>query len=290
MDDIILAKTAGFCFGVDRAIKKLDQAIEEHAKPVFTIGPIIHNKNVMEYYENQGVHIADEIGALNQGSIAVIRSHGVGKQCYDELAKKDAVVIDATCPYVKKVQEIAHRYHSEGYQILIIGDSKHPEVIGVNGWCEHQAKIINSKKDVLNLQNCGRICVVAQTTIIEAIFQEIVNAVQERFPETIVFNTICSATEERQNEAAKIAKDVDKMIVIGDKKSSNTKRLAEICRLYNTNVYQIESAAELAETIFLENDRVGITAGASTPAWIIKEVAEKVWKSKQEFRSSTKKH
>ncbi len=188
------------------------------------------------------------------------------------------------------MQQIVRRHHEQGYQILIIGDENHPEVIGVNGWCDNQAKIINSKKDVLNLQNYGRICVVAQTTIIEATFQEIIKAIEEKFPEAVVFNTICSATEERQNEAAQIAQTVDMMIVIGDKKSSNTKKLAEICRLYNEKVYQIESAAEIEGAIFSEGDKVGITAGASTPAWIIKEVAEKVWKSKQTFKNSTKKH
>lgn len=290
MDEIIIAKTAGFCFGVDRAIKKLDEAVAEKETAVYTIGPIIHNKNVMAHYAARGVGIIEEIDELTAGAVAVIRSHGVGKDCYEALARKGARVIDATCPYVKKVQQIVRRCYEEGYQILIVGDAHHPEVIGVNGWCGNEAVIINSKKDVLNLQNYDKICIVAQTTMIEAVFAQIIEAVEEKFPHARVHNTICSATEERQSEAAKIAQHTDAMIVIGDRKSSNTKKLAEICRMHNEKVYEIESAAQIDESIFFNNDKIGITAGASTPAWIIKEVAEKAWKSKQTFKNSTKKH
>jgi len=272
---IILAKTAGYCFGVDNAIKKLDDVLKKHKLPIFTLGPIIHNSQVIKKYEDLGVKITDDISQIHDNSAVVVRSHGIGKDDYEQMKKKGIKIVDATCPYVKKVQNIVSKYHSENYKIIIIGDKNHPEVKGVNGWCSNSAIIINDKKNIPLIEKYDKICVVAQTTIIESMFEDIVNEIVQECPEVKVFNTICKATEERQKEAEKIAKLSDIMIVIGGYNSSNTKKLAEICERYCDKVLHIETASELDINILKDCNTVGITAGASTPAWIIKEVTDK---------------
>lgn len=275
MRDVTIAKTAGFCFGVDRAIKKLDDVINKYPLPIYTLGPIIHNNQVIEKYEKAGVKTADNINQITHNSVVVIRSHGIGKDEYDRLKEKNVTIIDATCPYVRKVQSIVNRYKDDGYKIIIVGDEHHPEVIGVNGWCGGDAIIINDKKSIPITEKYDKICVVAQTTIIESLFEDITNEIKSRCADVKIFNTICAATEERQKEAAEIAAKSDMMIVVGGYDSSNTKKLAEICRKYCDKTVHIETAEEIDLNILKECNKVGITAGASSPAWIIKEVAEK---------------
>lgn len=274
MRKVTIAKTAGFCFGVDRAIKKLDNVIKQYSPPIYTLGPIIHNNQVIEKYEKAGVKTAEDISRIDEDSVVVIRSHGIGKAEYELLKDKNVTIIDATCPYVRKVQNIVNKYKDEGYKIIIIGDERHPEVIGVNGWCEDDAIIINDKKNIPITEKYDKICVVAQTTIIESLFEDIVNEIKNKCAEAEIFNTICAATEERQKEAAEIAKQSDMMIVIGGYNSSNTKKLAEICKKNCDKTVHIETADEIDINKLKECKTVGITAGASSPAWIIKEVAE----------------
>lgn len=276
MKKITLAKTAGFCFGVDNAIKKLDNAVKYMDSPIYTLGPIIHNKQMIEKYDSQNVKIINDLSQIENNATVVIRSHGIAKSFYDDMMQKHINIIDATCPYVKKVQDIVSKYYLQGYKIIIIGDEKHPEVIGVNGWCNNSAIIINNKNNIPIIKMYDKICVVAQTTIIENLFLEIVSEIQKLNCETQVFNTICSATEERQEEAKFLAKNSDAMIVIGGYDSSNTKKLTEICKKYCDNVVHIETASEIDINKFKDCKSVGITAGASTPAWIIKEVVQKV--------------
>ncbi|MEL7570580.1 MAG: bifunctional 4-hydroxy-3-methylbut-2-enyl diphosphate reductase/30S ribosomal protein S1 [Eubacteriaceae bacterium] len=275
MRNVTVAKTAGFCFGVDRAIKKLDDVIKQYSTPIYTMGPIIHNKQVIEKYEKAGVKTADNINQITPSSVVVIRSHGIGKDQYEHLKEKNVTIIDATCPYVRKVQNIVNKYKEGGYKIIIIGDEHHPEVTGVNGWCGGDAIIINDKKNIPIIEKYDKICVVAQTTIIESLFEDITNEIKSRCADVQIFNTICAATEERQKEAAEIAAKSDMMIVVGGYDSSNTKKLAEICRKYCCKTMHIETAEEIDLNILKECNKVGITAGASSPAWIIKEVAEK---------------
>ncbi len=275
MRNVTVAKTAGFCFGVDRAIKKLDDVIKQYSTPIYTMGPIIHNKQVIEKYEKAGVKTADNINQITPSSVVVIRSHGIGKDQYEYLKEKNVTIIDATCPYVRKVQNIVNKYKEGGYKIIIIGDEHHPEVTGVNGWCGGDAIIINDKKNIPIIEKYDKICVVAQTTIIESLFEDITNEIKSRCADVQIFNTICAATEERQKEAAEIAAKSDMMIVVGGYDSSNTKKLAEICRKYCCKTMHIETAEEIDLNILKECNKVGITAGASSPAWIIKEVAEK---------------
>jgi len=274
--NVTLAKTAGFCFGVDRAIKKLDNAVKCINSPIYTLGPIIHNNQMIQKYDSQNVKIINDLSQVENNSTVVIRSHGVAKSLYDQMGQKNINIIDATCPYVKKVQNIVNEYCMKGYKIIIIGDENHPEVIGVNGWCNNSAIIINNKNNIPIIKMYDKICVVAQTTIIESLFSDIVSEIQKCHCEIKVFNTICSATEERQEEAKLLAKNSDVMIVVGGYDSSNTKKLTEICKVYCDKVIHIETASEIDTKIFKDCKSVGITAGASTPAWIIKEVVQKV--------------
>ncbi len=275
MKEITLAKTAGFCFGVDNAIKKLDNAVKHINGPIYTLGPIIHNNQMIQKYDAQNVKIINDLSKVENNATVVIRSHGVAKYLYDQMEQKHINIVDATCPYVKKVQNIVNQYYMQGYKIIIIGDEKHPEVIGVNGWCDNSAIIINNKNNIPIIKMYDKICVVAQTTIIESLFLEIVSEIQEHPCEKKIYNTICSATEERQEEAKLLAKNSDIMIVIGGYDSSNTKKLTEICKIYCDKVIHIETASEIDTKIFKDCKSVGITAGASTPAWIIKEVVQK---------------
>ncbi len=270
-----VAAKAGFCFGVANAIRKLDEAIKSGRKPIVTLGHIIHNRQVIERYEALGIEVLEEAAEAPEGAVVVIRSHGIAKNVYDVLKQKHIEIIDATCPDVKKVQDIVYEHYKAGYHIIIVGDKSHPEVIGINGWCENSAQIINCKKDVPNFKKCGRICVVAQTTMIERAFLEIVEAFADQ-DGIKVFNTICSATAQRQEKAAEVAKVSDAMVVIGGYHSSNTKKLADICGLYCEKTFHIETADELDMDQLNECEKVGITAGASTPAWIIEEVAQKL--------------
>lgn len=272
MSEIILAQSAGFCFGVKRAIEMAYKQIEKNEK-TYSYGPLIHNKEVTGDLEKKGLTIIESLDNIEDGTV-LIRSHGVGKALYDALEEKGLQMIDGTCPFVKKIHNLVKRHHDLNENVIIAGNSQHPEVIGINGWCENQGKIIETSQEAisLELEEGRKYILVVQTTFRQSRFDEIVEELRKKNIQLEVFNTICSATEKRQAEAIALSQKVDKMIVIGDKKSSNTQKLVEICGKNCDNTVHIETICDLVLNNFLKNDKIGITAGASTPPAIIKEV------------------
>ena len=277
--DIIVAKTAGFCFGVKRAVDTVYEQIESGDKNIYTYGPIIHNEEVVNDLTSKGVKVLDNIDQLkelNEGTV-IIRSHGVDKGIYDIIEAKGLKLVDATCPFVKKIHKIVHERSLEGYEIIIIGNAKHPEVEGIKGWCEGHVTIINTEEEALLYEpiNAEKVCLVSQTTFNYNKFNKLVEIIGKKVYNVIIVNTICNATNERQVEARKIAKEVNSMIVIGGKTSSNTQKLYEICSEECENTYYIQTAEDLTD-VTLVTGSVGITAGASTPKNIIEEVQANV--------------
>jgi len=275
MGKIILAKTAGFCFGVDNAVKLAFQTLEKNPGSTRILGEIIHNRQVLEILEEQGVKTVHDASRLESGDHVVIRAHGIGEAIYDELKSRNVIIHDATCPYVKRIHNLVRQQHSEGCTIIIVGDRNHPEIIGVNGWCENKAYVVSSAEEVEDLpdiSNC--VCVFAQTTLKPEKYDEIYEIIKKKFANTLKFDTICNATEKRQREAREISGTVDIMIVIGGKNSSNTQKLYEICSENCPLTYKIETVAELPPLDIKNINTIGITAGASTPDWVIKEVIE----------------
>ncbi len=272
---IKMAKTAGFCFGVKRAVERVYEQIES-GKKIYTFGPIIHNEGVVADLEKKGVKViedAESLKAIKEGSV-VIRSHGVSKGIYDILTKQELECIDATCPFVKKIHRIVEEESEAGKQIIIIGNDAHPEVEGIKGWCKNTAIVIESVSQAQNLRlpDNQKVCTVSQTTFNYNKFQELVEIIFKKGYDINVVNTICNATEERQTEAAAIAEEVDAMIVIGGTHSSNTRKLFEICREKCENTFYIQTLDDLLGKLPRGVGLVGITAGASTPNNIIEEV------------------
>ena len=273
-----LAKTAGFCFGVKRAVETVYQEIEKHeGGPIYTYGPIIHNDEVIRDLKSQGVRVLDtreDLESLDHGTV-IIRSHGVPESVCKLLKDKGIRYVDATCPFVKKIHQIVRRESQNGAHIVIVGNSAHPEVMGIRGWAAGPVDIIQDagEAEKFSLENEGqKVCVVAQTTFNYNKFQELVEIITKKGYDIIVLNTICNATKERQEEASGIASRVDAMIVIGDKKSSNTQKLFEICSNACENTYYIQTLGDLNVNQLRSVETVGITAGASTPNKIIEEV------------------
>ena len=282
---IKVAETAGFCFGVKRAVDKVYQLIEEGTSPIYTLGPIIHNEEVVADLAARGVRVISEdmIPDLHQGTV-VIRSHGVGKHIYQLLEKTDLDYIDVTCPFVLKIHRIVERESTAGKQILIFGDPNHPEVKGICGWCNGPYTVLDSREEAENFvpPDGKEICIVAQTTFNYNKFKELVEILsKKRYDNNVlnisnILNTICNATEERQKEAKNIAGEVDTMLVVGGRHSSNTQKLFEICKKECGNTYYIQTPVDLDSEMFQCSSYVGITAGASTPKKIIEEVQEHV--------------
>ncbi len=284
---IIKAQNAGFCFGVNNAVNKAVVAAHEYGnESIYTYGELIHNPFVVKELSDMGIHAVDSLNGIEEG-ILIIRSHGASPCIYKEAYEKKLSVIDATCPYVKSIQNKVEKYHKKGYTVVIVGDKSHPEVIGINGWCENEAVIIGSAQEFCNdISLTGNICVVAQTTIPKNLFDDVCAKIKQISPDAIVFNTICSTTSLRQQETEKIAKKADVMIVIGGFASSNTKKLADTCRKNCKTVIQIESAEDLQPPDFENAPVVGITAGASTPEHIILEVVQKMENSMENLEKS----
>ena len=270
---ITVAKTAGFCFGVNRAIEFL----ENTEKLTATLGPIIHNTQVVESLEAKGVTAIESLDELSDGVTLAIRTHGVGKGTYDEIEKCGCDYVDLTCPFVKKIHKIVAENYANGYKIVIIGDKSHPEVIGINGWCENKAIVALDISDLSGkIEECDKICVVSQTTMDRKTFEKIKNFLKTHCQTIQIFDTICSATNERQIEAEELARKNDIMVVIGGFHSSNSKKLAQVCKKYCKDTYQIECFEDFPQDIDISAKNVGITAGASTPSCIIKEVSFKM--------------
>ncbi len=279
--NIILAETAGYCFGVNMAINIVYDNIKNTNKPLYTLGPIIHNSQVVEELEDKGVNVINNVEEIKcREARLIIRSHGVSKRVYDIIKDYDVELEDATCPYVKKIHRIVEEKYSQGYTIIIIGDPKHPEVVGINGWCDDSAIVINSAEDI-KLDKIEKVCVVAQTTINREIWDEITKIIKNNCTYVIFFDTICSATNLRQKEAEKIAEKVEIMLVIGGKHSSNTQKLYKICKEHCKETYHVETQSDLPDNILYSGKTIGITAGASTPSWIIKEVIHKMYENEK---------
>ncbi|MEA4816504.1 MAG: bifunctional 4-hydroxy-3-methylbut-2-enyl diphosphate reductase/30S ribosomal protein S1 [Lachnospiraceae bacterium] len=267
--EITVAKSAGFCFGVNRAIEKAFNASGKDN--VYTYGPLIHNKTVTDELAKKGVVSVDSICGIENGTI-IIRSHGVGKEVYDQIKGKGLNYIDGTCPFVEKIHGIVLKNYNAGRKIIIIGDKNHPEVKGINGWCENSALILDNVEEARSVSfDNSKYTLVAQTTFMTTKFDEITEILKTKC-NIDIYNTICSATEKRQAEAISLSKKVDKMVVIGDKNSSNTQKLFEICQKNCKFAIHIETIADLVLNYFEINDKIGITAGASTPPATIKEV------------------
>ena len=279
--EVRLAKTAGFCFGVKRAVETVYEQVEQQSgKPIYTYGPIIHNEEVIKDMKKRGVEVLRTEGELEQvkDGVVIIRSHGVPKRIYDKLEEKGLTCVDATCPFVKKIHNIVKKESEEGKQIVIVGNGEHPEVVGIKGWSVTPVTIVQNVEDASRFEadSDAKICVVSQTTFNYKKFEEIVEILSKKRYDIGVLNTICNATSERQTEAAGIAKSVDAMIVIGDKHSSNTQKLFEICASACENTYYIQTLDDLDSNQLLSAKTVGITAGASTPNNIIEEVQNNV--------------
>ena len=275
---INIAKSAGFCFGVKRAVDTVYK--ESSKKNVYTFGPIIHNDEVVADLERQGVHVindSEDFKSLSEGTI-IIRSHGVSKAIYDEILNAGLDLVDATCPFVRKIHKIVERESGDGRVIIIIGNNHHPEVEGIMGWCHTHPIVIENREQAegIELDADTKISIVSQTTFNYNKFQDLVEIISEKGYDISVLDTICNATEERQTEARKIAAESDLMIVIGDKHSSNTQKLYEISKKECANTYYIQTSKDMDYHQIQSINNVGITAGASTPNNIIEEVSKNV--------------
>ena len=277
--EVTVAKTAGFCFGVKRAVEKVYEQIGKTEKPIYTYGPIIHNEQVVGDLQEKGVEVIDTLEELKtiRDAVVVIRSHGVGKDVYDILKENGVEIVDATCPYVKKIHRIVEKQTAEGRRVLIVGSEDHPEVQGIKGWGDERTKVIENMDDFrrLELPEDEKLCIVSQTTFNYNKFQELVEKISKKGYDSSVLNTICNATQERQVEAMRIASQVDVMLVIGGKHSSNTQKLYDICRKECKNTYYIQTLGDFNPECISSVRSVGITAGASTPNNIIEEVHTK---------------
>ena len=284
--EVTVAKSAGFCFGVKRAVDTVYREIESGEKPVYTFGPIIHNEQVVEDLENRGVqviHSEDELEGLSGGTV-VIRSHGVSRDVCEKIEARGMKIVDATCPFVKKIHRIVDEEGRKGRHIVIIGSADHPEVQGIMGWASGPVTVVHTAEEAESFvpENGKPISIVAQTTFNYNKFKELVEILRKKSYDNNVLNilnilnTICNATEERQKEAKAIAGEVDTMLVVGGRHSSNTQKLFEICKKECGNTYYIQTPVDLDSEMFQCSSYVGITAGASTPKKIIEEVQEHV--------------
>lgn len=270
-----LAKSAGFCFGVEKAVNTVYEEAKKENEIVYTLGPIIHNEEVVKDMKKRGVEAVkmEELASLPKGTV-IIRSHGVSRDVYNFVKQSGHRVVDATCPFVKKIHAIVSVQSGKGKTVVIIGNPDHPEVMGIKGWGDKNTYAVENIEQFINLglKKDEEIIIVAQTTFNHKKFQEIIDKISLLGYDVRCFNTICNATQERQAEAKKIASNVDAMIVIGDKKSSNTGKLVEICQEECKNTVFIQTLEDLNYDALLSVDSVGITAGASTPKHIIEEV------------------
>lgn len=284
--EVTVAKSAGFCFGVKRAVDTVYREIESGEKPVYTFGPIIHNEQVVEDLENRGVQVIlseDELEGLSGGTV-VIRSHGVSRDVCEKIEARGMKIVDATCPFVKKIHRIVDEEGRKGRHVVIIGSADHPEVQGIMGWASGPVTVIHTSEEAEQFvpENGKPISIVAQTTFNYNKFKDLVEILcKKRYDNNVlnilnILNTICNATEERQKEAKNIAGEVDTMLVVGGRHSSNTQKLFEICKKECGNTYYIQTPVDLDSEMFQCSSYVGITAGASTPKKIIEEVQEHV--------------
>lgn len=272
---LLVAKSAGFCFGVKRATRMAFDAAEHHAR-ICSLGPIIHSPQLVQKLEEKGVKVVDAVGKVVDQAV-IVRSHGITAGEQSALQDRQLEIIDATCPFVKKAQEHAAQLSRDGYHLVLVGEADHPEVQGIVSYAASQAvSVVANVEEAAALPRLGRIGVVAQTTQSLGNFQQIVAVCVQKAKEVRVFNTICDATSVRQDEAHSIAGQVQLMLVIGGFNSANTTRLASICAELQPNTHHVETAQDLKPEWFKGVESVGVTAGASTPGWLIDQVLEEI--------------
>ena len=272
--EVRIADNAGFCFGVKRAMKMAWDELENKSENnIYSLGPLIHNKQAVNRYKEKGLVEMDNLESIPSESKLIIRSHGVAEKVYTESKAKNMEIVDTTCPFVKKIHDIVKDFSDRGYKIIIVGNPNHPEIIGINGWCNNEAIVINKLEEIddITFDPTQIYCVVSQTTANLESFDKIVDKLKTKINNLTVKNTICFATKERQISAIDLAREVDCMVVIGGKHSSNTQKLVNICKdLVPT--FSVETKEELEKEKFAGFKVAGVTAGASTPDWIIEEV------------------
>jgi len=272
---ITIAKHAGYCYGVHRALKLAREATNGSPKPIYTLGPIIHNPQVVESLVEQGVNAVRSVDEVDKGTI-IIRTHGVDPRMTEAAKAKGLEVIDATCPFVAKAQQRAASLVNDGYKVIIIGERNHPEVAGLLAHTDNKAIVIENAQELEGLNVVDQIGVVVQTTQSLENLTSIAGGLLTKTKELNIFNTICSATSQRQVAAAELAGTVELMLVVGGKNSANTTRLAKICKEKNHRTYHIETAGEIDMEWLRDVEHIGLTAGASTPDWILSEVEERL--------------
>lgn len=276
--EIIIAKSAGFCWGVQRAFNKVLEIVHSQDKqvPVYTYGPLIHNPQAVSMLEQQGICVLEKIPSKIKGTI-VIRTHGVPPAERKQIELSGAKICDATCPDVGIIQGKVRKHLKLGYFVVIIGHREHPEVKALLGFAEKKGACVNSEDEVMALpDNLGKTCIVSQSTQQREKFNRLVELLKKRFPDCLVFDTICRSTDMRQQEVKELAGKVGAMVVVGGRNSSNTNRLAEISRAMGTSTFLIETDEEIEPEDFKKFDSVGVTAGASTPSWVIERVVERL--------------
>jgi 4-hydroxy-3-methylbut-2-enyl diphosphate reductase len=270
---LLVAKSSGFCFGVKRAMDIALEAAKKYPKPLYTLGPLIHNPQAVDFISQLGIEVRDRVDAIAKGTV-IFRSHGVSQEDFLAARKKRLRILDATCPIVKQAQLHAQYLDRHGYAVLIVGDPEHPEVEAIRSYLGEDVTVVESVQAVKRLGPWRKLGVIAQTTQSQSLFKEVVAFGMERAKEVRVYNTICQATTIRQREAIEMARKVECMIVVGGHNSGNTQRLSAICKEIQPRTYHIETARELKRRWFTNREKVGLTAGASTPPWIIQEVEE----------------
>lgn len=273
--DVIVADNAGFCFGVKRAIKMANEAIDRD-RSVKALGPLIHNPQVVSSFHRRGLEVVADLEQVRDDATVIIRSHGVGPEVKERAVTRGLRVVDTTCPFVTKAQQYAAKLVEENYKVVMIGDRNHPEVIGVIAHTGGKAIVINTVAEAETLKFIPRMGVVFQTTHSIGHVQEIVGALLKRGKEVRVYNTLCGATTSMQKTAVELAPQVEAMVIVGGRQSANTAQLSEVCRQVNPRVYQVESAEEIEEQWFSGMTRIGVSAGASTPDEVIAEVVDRL--------------
>ena len=273
-DDIIIAKSAGFCPGVKRAIECVLELEAQGHRPIYTLGPLIHNKQVTDDLEAKGIkEIKSLEEAKDKNGVLVIRAHGITPAFQKEIMDYGMKVVDATCLLVKKVHNVIEEYAKQGYDTVIVGDSKHAEVIGLMGYTQNKGIVVGSVEEAQHLSHFEKVNVVSQTTQKEATFLEIANIIKQKAKICNISNTICQPTKQRQTETTKCAKDADLVVVVGGHHSANTARLAKLCSDLCKNVIHVETSKDIEPQIIVNSKKIFITAGASTPISLVEEVA-----------------
>ncbi len=272
---IIVAEHAGYCYGVERAIKIAREAACDSDKAIYTLGPLIHNPQVVESMTTQNIYPISNLDEIKEGTV-IIRSHGIDPGIIEKAKKRKITVLDATCPFVKKAQRRAAQLVSQGYQLIVVGERNHPEVIGILAHAKKKALVAENSDDIKSFHLSQRVGVVVQTTQLEANLKSVVSELLPKVFELSVFNTICDATLKRQMAAQQIAYDADVILVVGGKNSANTTHLAQMCHQINPNTHHIEVCSEIDSSWLIEDCTVGVTAGASTPKWILDEVVQEL--------------